>query len=421
MNNETEKKDDIICENCNVIIIDNTEMIINNNIYCESCKDKLYTICSSCDDYTNVNGVRNTSNGDTICDSCYEDAYFTCEGCNEILYSNDNYCCDGYCNQCCSNHNNEDSNALDSFERSYSKNTNLFLSNKVGNIIKTKRIFSTEIECYYPDYNALENLAESIPDEVGLSPDGSLNNNGVEVITPKLSGQKGETLINSICDEMKYNTFTVNKSCGLHIHIDAGRKLIRASDIKSDENNPEKLKMLFLFYYIFDDVLLSFMPKSRRDNHYCMKLSKAYPDEDMYEKVLKCKTLSQFDELWYKDSDKRKIKDRKKNKYDNTRYAGVNFHSLLSNNHIEIRFHSGTTDKTKILYWIQLNCRILDRIIAGKITLSQITNLNLSKMSDKTKLFFNLIKVSKEIEAFYIERQCKFVLDIEDTENICVA
>lgn len=414
MNNqekEVKKIDDIkICSLCGEASEKLTE--VPGQQLCEECFSDNYFTCYACKQFIHRRHL--TENGKEYCSDCWHNTFFSCKGCSLVFERDNSYCCDNLYRGCCDNHN--ESAGKDEVLRDYDKKTRAYLSRTVGSIIKTKRIFSAEIECCYPGISSLERVAENSPGELGIATDGSLSGRGIEFITPKLSGKKGEDFIKDLCKSLNTNDFKVNKTCGLHIHLNGGKKLLRARQIVKGTESPEILKNIFLFFYHFDEVLMSFMPKSRRENRYCYSLKSMYSGNPyIIDWVMKCKTLNYFECLWYKESRKSEIKLKKSRKYDSSRYAGVNFHSLLSNNHIEIRFHSGTTDSTKILNWIELNCNILDRITANKVDMSKVINLNTS-ISDKTKLFFKLIKPTKELQAFYLQRQNKFLSDREDNE-----
>ncbi len=51
---------------------------------------------------------------------------------------------------------------------------------------------------------------------------------------------------------------------------------------------------------------------------------------------------------------------KKKYPYHGNRYRGLNLHSLLNIGTIELRYHSGTLDSTKIINWLFINTAIID-------------------------------------------------------------
>ena len=100
----------------------------------------------------------------------------------------------------------------------------------------------------------------------------------------------------------------VNKSCGLHVHLDARDYNYNYSQLN---NNYARLVAV-------QSILYSMQPKSRQDNSYC------------------------------KRSKTRNIRR------GSTRYQGINAQSLWKYNTIEIRLHAGTTEFHKIANWVDL-------------------------------------------------------------------
>lgn len=100
----------------------------------------------------------------------------------------------------------------------------------------------------------------------------------------------------------------VNKTCGLHVHLDAREYNYNYSQLN---NNYSRLVAV-------QSILYSMQPKSRQDNNYC------------------------------KRSKTRNIRR------GSTRYQGINAQSLWKYNTIEIRLHAGTTEFQKIANWVDL-------------------------------------------------------------------
>lgn len=196
-----------------------------------------------------------------------------------------------------------------------------------------------------------------------------------------------------------------------------------AEQAQQETNNPqarkavEIMKRIMLFYIAFEGVIASFLPMSRRTNRFCYPLSKFYSEKEVND----CNSLDDFEKLWYRDDDKRHRESRKNEKYDNTRYAGVNFHSLLKDGHIEIRFHSGTTQAEKILHWSALNCAIIDfcrdsvvknNTGSGEYNSETLQAKYMVTLEDKTKSFFDLLKgagLTKGTCNYFKARQEKFL------------
>lgn len=130
--------------------------------------------------------------------------------------------------------------------------------------------------------------------------DGSLTENdsvqGIEIVTIIPANDFSNLM--RICSALKKLNARIDKTCGLHIHID------------SRAHRPSKLVKNLQAAL---PLLCSMVPVSRVKNHYC-----------------------QIDVSSKKTS----------------RYAKINTHSYKKHKTIEVRLHSGTTDFNKISQWI---------------------------------------------------------------------
>jgi len=274
-----------------------------------------------------------------------------------------------------------------------------------GEIITSQRIFSTEIECYYTDKMALARAARDIPREFGVESDGSLDDDGIEFQTPKLKGKNGEDAIKKLCAVLNREGFSVNNSTGLHIHLD-GAGLIPAT--RRDE--PKAMKDALCFYLAMEEVLLSFLPRSRGRNRFCRVLKGEYKADA----IVKAKTLAGLESIWYKSRKRRDIDYRKNRKYDDSRYYGINFHSLLKDGHIEVRFHSGTLNATKILEWTNLHQRVLDLATDAALCKRVIEIDAGANLREKTLQMYYLLGLTDRSRAYFDARQALFNSDLPE-------
>jgi hypothetical protein len=111
------------------------------------------------------------------------------------------------------------------------------------------------------------------------------------------------------------------------------------------------MKQLFTVYYFADDFIMQVLPHSRRNNKYCLPLWKEFNISD----IDSLNTLSEFEKMWYRLDDLHIIAEKKRDSKDVTRRHGANFHILMCQGHFELRYHSGTINADKILYWVALN------------------------------------------------------------------
>jgi len=271
-----------------------------------------------------------------------------------------------------------------SYFRNYRKEPFL-LSEEAGRIVPPYYSFGVELEVI--DESGVVN---ELPSYVGIAEDHSLSENGVEIITPPLKGKAGERTIRLICKFLQKNAFSVDKSCGFHLHIE-GKEL---------KKNAWKLRSIIIGYSIIEDILISMLPQSRRENNFCLKMEKLFSIRDMS----RFNTIENIEKLYYNDSYE-SIKKRKAEKYDNMRYYGLNLHSLfMDRGTIEIRYHSGTINTEKILRWIEIHQKIIIYLsksaLAGKVG-------NLSSVYDvrkKTKALSEIIGLSNNTRDYIISR-----------------
>lgn len=399
MNNE--KKDDVdkdtevfICCECDEEFKDKDDIkeSESGDIYCESCYDDNFFTCNECSEESHVDNAVHYYDG-TMCESCYSNDFYTCRGCDEVTRNEEN------CESC------EDEGNLP--DRDYNDGDEY--------TIQSARAYSCEIECYYPSMRVMREVAEEIPREIGITSDASLDDRGVEFNTPKLSGAKGEKLLRNFTNTLVENGFKVNTSCGLHVHLDG-------SDFTRTRYSIQKL---MIFYLVYEDVIMSFLPISRRDNRYCLPLTEFYHLNE----IKNATSIESLEKIWYREQSKESIEHRKKDRHDSSRYAGINFHSLLANGHLEIRYHSGTINFEKIFNWIKLNVLIMDKIIASvkntdvyggdrvqsKLSLTPLLKTKFTLgLPEKTKLFFEALNVPEDMQEYFLKRQKEFAGNAEE-------
>lgn len=375
----------------------------SHGFVCESCIDEFFGVCEQCSDLRLMDTFRS-------CAYCVQSACNLCTA--YCSYCEVSYCSgDGACEE---GHNSDhgDNTILyrepDTETREYCDGRQ-----KKGSIITSSRKFGAEIELMCEDRREAGDISKELPQPFGISEDGSLagEGEGIEIQTPILALAKGEEAIMRSMQIVNGKTSSyVNTSCGLHVHLD-GRDIMSSSY--------HTLKRLFLFYFAFDCVLLAMLPKSRRNNRYCYALNTVYQLEDL--KAIS--SHADLERLWYQTYDKYEIKDRKHDKKDGSRYKGINLHPLISDNHLEIRYHSGTTNPRKILYWVALHQRILDRIASGEISEAKILYAaNDGKtIEDKIKLFFMLLDLPENLKRYVKERIKKFSVNevVDEAELTC--
>lgn len=300
--------------------------------------------------------------------------------------------------------------------------------NKKGLYVSHEIPFSCEIECYGKNKKATAEMSRKISRDIGIAHDGSLSSNigfPIELQTPILKGKRGEILVAETCTTLVDMGFKIDRTCGTHIHLDGGKIFRKA------EGRPAELISLYLFYRLFENVIESFLPSTRRNNRYCSKfISGAVHNDneitiesmDMTFQVMdNIQNLDMFQMYWYKQGNMDGVRKNQNYRYTTSRYFGANFHSLLKDNHFEIRYHSGTLNYEKILYWIDLHGNIMKACQDGVITEQMIKDLYAKNYSldDLTHHMFGMIKLNDDTREYLLDRQARFK-DVKKSEEILI-
>lgn len=166
-------------------------------------------------------------------------------------------------------------------------------------------------------------------------------------------------IMHKVSSVLKSFDAQVNQSCGLHVHLDM--------------RNRDKDKAFYNLSGV-QHLLYAMNPKIRKDGTYSRKV----PTRKFEEAV----SMS-------------------------GKYWGVNTQSYSSKRTIEIRMHSGTVEAVKIVNWIKLLCKIVnkpDKIIRSASTFKGFVNqydidLNLAKYIAGRVMKYNVPDDQQEIES----------------------
>ena len=166
---------------------------------------------------------------------------------------------------------------------------------------------------------------------VGSSPFEGITFHQLEVKTRPLNGF-GELLavIPKTVQLMAFLNCSVNRSTGLHVHLDAAEEV---------GSNPRFVRSLLNLVYRFEPVIYGLVPPSRRSNSY------AQPIPDLRSEWSRCSSMKAYRRLlghWQ-------------------RYSGLNLcHATGDNPRVEFRWHSGSLDAEKITHWVAFLNRLMD-------------------------------------------------------------
>lgn len=236
-----------------------------------------------------------------------------------------------------------------------------------------RRKFGVEIEAYNCTKHKLirelqeigiavreEGYNHETRDHWKLTTDGSLNgSNTFELVSPILEGENGLEELEKVCWVLELCNVKINESCGLHVHMNA-----TDFDIATWQN-------LLLSYKHAENEIDSFMPASRRNNHFCRSL-RGISDES----IKAARTVEQLQRLFPTTNGTR-------------RYQKVNLEAYSRHKTVEFRQHSGTINFTKIENWV----RFLDRMVTFASVSSLPTGIRLENfpfLGEKQKLYYKL-------------------------------
>ena len=199
------------------------------------------------------------------------------------------------------------------------------------------------------------------------------------------SGDRLYYKIKALSKYLDPHSFFVNRSCGLHVHVDA-------RDCEWRE-----LKNILLLGKSVQDVLYKMLPPSRSSSRWCKRIPMSRSD------ILNIESNSDFIDAWYNSWGVHPSME----KYNDSRYCGMNMHSRIINGSIEFRYHSGTINQEKILNWVKICTAIVD---VGINTSKVECNLyNIITGRDLTyEEFFKYLKLDDDVREYVDQRMAKF-------------
>lgn len=196
--------------------------------------------------------------------------------------------------------------------------------------------------------------------------DGSIS--GREEMEINTSPAKGKLFIQQIKeygDMLSRLGARANRSCGLHIHLDA--RDFSYFDIYK----------LALLYQVLEPAIFRLVPASRRSATWCKPcgntLTKKFGDiARIKEGGVKAVVLESFYGFDLKKRKKSWERDKKERR-PHQRYQAVNLHSWCYRGSIEIRLAAGTVNPDDIINWSLMWERILN--VAQESSVAQITKM----------------------------------------------
>ncbi len=206
---------------------------------------------------------------------------------------------------------------------------------------------SSHIGSYYDTYAALDRQGRqwkfmsdgSITAErkAGNQRIGAGSEYRTEMVSP-ICSYEDIIPIQEIIRELKKHGAITNKTCGIHVHVDASpfdaRTLRNITNIMASK----------------EDLIYKALKVSvARENQYCHKVEERFLEELNRKKP---KTLDGVERIWYGGN------SRRYEHYDDSRYHCLNLHSVFQKGTVEFRLFNGTLHAGRIKAYIQFSLAI---------------------------------------------------------------
>jgi hypothetical protein len=289
-----------------------------------------------------------------------------------------------------------------------------YIDTEEGEFVTSTRSYAPELEFIAQEKYAFNKAWEKVVPEVGLSGDGSVSGtgDGIEIQFPVVAGKKGEEIVTNALSEIAKAKTHTNKTCGYHVHISTNEY-----ENMEEEEQFNFVKNLWLLYYSSEKYISLMLPKQRRGNKYAKRMDNDGISDDTYEykKIAEAGNMEELEQIWYKTSSLGDISNMKSTKYTSSRYHGVNLHCLFSSNgtHYEVRYHSGTLNYKKVLYWANLHVLMCDLVVKAPEKAKELAESlkNKRDLEKGLQLLLDGINAPKNLRNYINDRVEKFKLD----------
>lgn len=188
----------------------------------------------------------------------------------------------------------------------------------------------------------------------------------VEIVTPILRYDDIEDL-QEIVRQLRHKGAIANSSCGIHIHIGA------------EKHTAKTLANLVNIMTSKQDLIYKALEINNfRQTTYCKKLS-----HELSEKIkkIKPKTLDKMADIWYDG-----YYGSRNEHYNQSRYHGLNLHSVFTKGTVEFRLFNGTTHAGKIKAYIQFCLAVNHQALTQKSASARVTETTNPKYTFRTWL-----------------------------------
>jgi hypothetical protein len=209
---------------------------------------------------------------------------------------------------------------------------------------------------------------------------------GFEVVSPILSGDEGLRQLRAACDALKAAGAKVNKSTGMHVHVDA--RDLTVADLRNTCKD-------FLKYETLFDTLV---PASRVANFYCRSnLAVKFGGDETaaFATLDRCRTVTE-------------IRTAVCGAADGDRYFKLNLQSLVRHGTVEFRQHGGTVEADKAEAWV----RLVVGLVVGCV--GKNTSIKLTKKEGRFAMLLGVVPA--DTRAFLRARRAYFARPAGRTE-----
>jgi Putative amidoligase enzyme len=323
---------------------DNEELIENEDgtQWCKHCHNAHYVFCHDCGtvlDRSAFNSYRSDPNNPSnlYCNDCWGHSWFECQ-CGRIEPINMSYCAEGrfICPECfhrdylqCYNcgvsvlrSNNAGTESEPCCERCWghcdiwqSREWNVTPSS--FELVGSTRRFGVEIE------TSQSNSWRDLQKKTVWGCVYECSTGGKEFVSPILQGNEGFVEIFNFCRLARERDWEVDRSCGLHIHLDI-----------SKEDSESCLRIAYAYRRTYN-LWTCFVPAHRVNNSMCGTPQYSYED------ITTADHIEDFVEA-------------------RDRFEFVNWRAYIRHGSFEVRIYPGTLNARPICKWISLHAQFMD-------------------------------------------------------------
>lgn len=165
----------------------------------------------------------------------------------------------------------------------------------------------------------------------------------------------------------------------------------------------ENLKTLIYLHTVYQDVFMAMLPKSRREkNAYCQPLTVAFAPNQ----IAAWSSYEEIEKAWYAARNRSEVNRHKESHYDDSRYYTVNIHPLFgAYGTVEYRAHAATLDPRKALFWANLHQSIMDKIVAGKVSITELRKgAYITDINEKVEYLLGVLRLRTGLRKYMVQR-----------------